>query len=88
MVALHSPFISPTLEKISRRNNRFLRMKKSRGEIPKSDEQSKIPNSSPSPLTDRVSPSFDPHTLCRSEWIRQKNKVNKLSGALHVRFTK
>ena len=63
-------------------------MKKSGGEIPKSDEHRKIPNSSPSPPADRVSPSFDSHLLRRSERIWQKNRVNKLDSVLYVQFAK
>ncbi len=79
----------PESEKISWRNERFLRMKKSGGETPQSDEHRKIANSPPPLPTDRVSPSFDPHPLRRSERIRQKNKVNKLDGVIRrVRFAK
>ncbi len=78
----------PDSEKVSWRNERFLQLKKSGGEIPESDEQRKsVPNASSYPSTDRVSPSFDSHSLRRSERIRQKNKVNKLDG-IHVRFVK
>ncbi len=66
----------PDSQKISWRNERFLRIKKSGGEIPESDERRKSANSPPSPPTDRVSPSFDSHPLHRSERVRQKNKVN------------
>ena len=79
----------PDSEKISWRNKRFLRMKKSGGESPKSDEHRKIANSPPSPKTNRVSASFDSHPLRRSEQIRQKNKVNKLDDVYYsVRFAK
>ncbi len=68
-------------EKVSWRIERFLRLKKSGGEIPESDEQRKIVPNVSSPLADRVSsPPFDSHPLRHSERIRQKNKVNKLDG--------
>ncbi len=64
-------------------------MEKSGGETPKSDEHRKIANSPPPLPKHRVSLSFDPHPLCRSERIRQKNKVNKLDGVYYsVRFAK
>ncbi len=62
------------------RNERFLRIKKTGGESPKSDEHRKFANLPPSPPTNCVSPSFDSHLLRRSERIRQKIKVNKLDG--------
>ncbi len=64
-------------------------MKKSGGETFQSDEHRKFANSPPPLPTDRVSPSFDPHPLRRSERIHQKNKVNTLDGVNHkVRFAK
>ncbi len=79
----------PDSEKISWRNQRFLRMKKSRGEIPESDEHTKIANSSLSHPTDCVSPSCDSHPLRHSERIRQKNNVNNLDGVYYsVQFAK
>ncbi len=79
----------PDSEKISRRNVRFLLLKKSAGEIPESDEGREFANSPPSSPIDRVSSSFDSHPLRRNERIRQKNKVNKLEGIYYsVRFAK
>ncbi len=58
----------PDTEQLSRRNERFLRLKKSVGETPKSDEQRNIAsNTSHFPSTDRVYPSFDSHHPHRSE---------------------
>ena len=78
----------PDSEKISCSNKQFLRMKKIGGEIPKIDEHRKIPISSPSPLANRVFPSFESHPLRRSEGIWQKSKVKKLDSVLHVRLMK
>ncbi len=86
--ASFSLFFTDT-EQLSRQNEIFLRLKKSVGEIPKSDEQRGIAsNVSHFPSTDCVSPSFNPHPHCQSERIRQKHNVKKLSGNLHVCFQK
>ncbi len=78
----------PDSEKVSLRNERYLGLKKSGGEVPESDEQRKSTPNASSSQSDCVSPSFDSHPLCGSERSRQKIKVNKLDGVLHVRFAK